>query len=372
MAYQNSNIPTQGVIAGTTEVSFTETGNYQTDVSALRKNTQVQALRESVGADFVSLFVSRYDVPHNWAGYAYIMQSFTIQYEQLAFSVVQFHEAGITNLFAHEVGHNMGCDHNVENTTGYHVESDAFGGHFVGQDGLAYGTVMSYVGTPTYNFSNPAIYFQQTATGVLGQVNNAAAITATIPYFTRFRPTVPFGTVTVTATQPVASAAIGTVGQFTFTRRGGITELPLIVYPTLGGSGVAGVDYNSARNWNRPLSVHRPPVSRLSLLPRANQQRQFSFFLTVAVPIPVPRQLQLPWRPRQTTIILLEIRMSPPCRFSTMALRCRPPKWPHWWLILPIFPLGFRCRRATMSASPGSSLAVRPPNGSSCGHLVRH
>lgn len=244
-AYHNSNIAAHGVIAGTTEINFTETGNYIADVSTLRRDIGVQALRDSVNADFVSLFVSRYDNGHNFAGYAYIMQSFSIQYEQLAFSIVQFHEAGITNLFAHELGHNMGCDHNIENAAGFQVERDAYGWHFSGRDGIEYGTVMSYRGTPTYNFSDPAIYYQETATGVLGQANNAAVIRSTLPYFTRFRPVVSSGTVAVIATQPVAGASAGQVGTFTFTRSGGIMELPLDVFPSTAGTAQSNVDYTS-------------------------------------------------------------------------------------------------------------------------------
>ena len=55
----------------------------------------------------------------------------------------------------------------------------------------------------------------------------------------------PQATVTIVATDPVASESYYDTGRFTVTRAGGDTNLPVIVRYTAGGSAVGGVDYDS-------------------------------------------------------------------------------------------------------------------------------
>jgi len=66
--------------------------------------------------------------------------------------------------FVHELGHNLGCDHNRENAYGG-VRPYSYGYWFTGADAISYGTVMSYVGTRLPFFSNPRISDQGHALG---------------------------------------------------------------------------------------------------------------------------------------------------------------------------------------------------------------
>ena len=95
----------------------------------------------------------------------------------------------------HEIGHNMGCLHNVEDTS--NVGSNyVFSGFSYGKrwtsGGQGYRTVMSYDSEPSnYSikipyFSNPDVSYIGTTTGELN-ADNARVLRSTGPYVSNFR-----------------------------------------------------------------------------------------------------------------------------------------------------------------------------------------
>lgn len=92
-----------------------------------------------------------------------------------AFSIVDVRAANYGNgVVAHEIGHNLGLDHDLANASPWFpsLEIDNYGFHFVGNSGTTWGTIMSYVGQRILNFSNPGIVHDGHPTGT-AQANNA-------------------------------------------------------------------------------------------------------------------------------------------------------------------------------------------------------
>ncbi len=112
-AYQNSGVTPRLRLAGTAEVSYTETGNVSSALSALSSGSdgamdEVHALRNQVGADAVSLLLVN---GGGFCGVAYIMTTPSANFASSAFSVVP-NSCAVGNLsFAHELGHNFGLEH---------------------------------------------------------------------------------------------------------------------------------------------------------------------------------------------------------------------------------------------------------------------
>ena len=79
-------------------------------------------------------------------------------------------------VFAHEIGHNLGADHNKEQ--GKNIHHDDGHGHFIRG---GYRTIMAYC-KPGYNkwinyFSNPEVSYLGSPTGVYGEATNAQLAT---------------------------------------------------------------------------------------------------------------------------------------------------------------------------------------------------
>lgn len=144
-------------------------GDLNTDHNRLKISNDgyfddVLAQRNLYGADLVSLI----SLSSNYCGYGTLVGYFTTVSKNCS----------IGNLsFAHEVGHNLGAHHDIENYTasGYN-----HGHRFYGSDGVLYRTVMSYApGARMAFFSNPLLLFQGTPTGVESVSENARKITET-------------------------------------------------------------------------------------------------------------------------------------------------------------------------------------------------
>lgn len=142
------------------------------------KMDEVHALRDQVGADLVSLAVLPRDNTSSGIGYLLNTPSFSdpgdaLINDQWSFSVVQYHAMNGTSLLAHELGHNLGAQHDRDNskdTTGA-VQPGAFsyshGYRFYGANGVQYRTIMAYApGTRVHYFSNPQVVAAETGIGV--------------------------------------------------------------------------------------------------------------------------------------------------------------------------------------------------------------
>lgn len=161
-AFTNSQINTQFRLVHTAEIAYTETGNYNTDLSRLRNTADgfmddVHTLRNTHKADLVALIE---DNIGDACGVAYVMDSVSAGFAGWAFSVVE--DACVSSYtLAHELGHNMGSMHDrVEGGTGAYPYS------FGHKEAGSFRTIMAYPCTPACtrinHYSNPNVRYQGT------------------------------------------------------------------------------------------------------------------------------------------------------------------------------------------------------------------
>lgn len=119
-SYFNSDIIQRLRLVHIAEVNYAETGNIAFDLDRLRYTgdaflNEVQPLRETYGADVVSLILDHAEP--DACGLAYFIASPKNVANPFAYSVAVL-SCAIGNLtFAHELGHNMGADHDTANIT---------------------------------------------------------------------------------------------------------------------------------------------------------------------------------------------------------------------------------------------------------------
>ncbi|KAF0248560.1 MAG: hypothetical protein FD167_2038 [bacterium] len=175
-AYANSKISTKLNLVQVDMFDVSETLEYSSIVNSIRTNATIATMRNSVKADLVSLVLSS-SSSSALCGIGFLTAS-----SSFGFTVVNF-GCAIGNLtFAHELGHNMGCQHNPEN--GASASSGAFPfsfGHFEVNN---FRTIMSTASpnNPCGNcnrvpfFSNPDVKIGKAPTGVANQRDNAHTI----------------------------------------------------------------------------------------------------------------------------------------------------------------------------------------------------
>jgi len=201
VSYANSTIPLTLTVAHMAEVDYVEDYSLALALAKLTFDNdgvmdEVHDLRDTHEADMVSLIASGGDV----AGIGWILTALDAAMAQRAFSITTYYSLGSLT-FPHELGHNMGCDHDQENITaeGYRLYSYARGWRFyAAEDGKLKRTVMSYApGTRIPYFSNPDIPYMGTPTGVpVGdpdEAHNALTITQSAPYLAQNRPQIAEG-----------------------------------------------------------------------------------------------------------------------------------------------------------------------------------
>jgi hypothetical protein len=184
-AYLNSRIRQRVRLVNAQEYLYVESGTASTDLSNLRANAQIQALRDTHKADLVAMIGEVSGV----CGIGYLMGSNQASGNPNNGFTVTTRSCAVGNLsFAHELGHNMGSQHNPENGSGP-TYPFAFG-HYV--NGV-FRTVMSYV-DPCPNgctrrpyFSNPEILFSGYPTGVDNARDNARSINLTADAIANYR-----------------------------------------------------------------------------------------------------------------------------------------------------------------------------------------
>lgn len=185
--YINSAIGLGMRLAHMEEIAYNENGTFDDHLTRLTSTTDgimdgVHAIRNRYGADDVVLIVQDDDAGAT-CGKAWQMTTLSDAFNEQAFAVVNRGCATTNFSFAHEVGHNLGCDHDRANKASSQIATYAFGWQFEGNtrgkpNGKQWRTVMAYNGSPSSNrtgrFSNPNVSFDGTPTGVApGQTNEA-------------------------------------------------------------------------------------------------------------------------------------------------------------------------------------------------------
>jgi hypothetical protein len=174
----------------TEEITYTETGNLETEVERLQSTSDgymdsVHALRDQYGADLVILLTGRTDT-ENYAGMGYLMNNVSSGFNAWAFSVTR-QDYATRHTFIHEIGHNLGCHHDPDNATGSGAYDYSYGHRFDANE-LRYRTVMAYdPGTRISYFSSPDITVGGIATGIADERDNARTIFNTMETAAAFR-----------------------------------------------------------------------------------------------------------------------------------------------------------------------------------------
>ncbi|KJV07862.1 M12 family metallo-peptidase [Methylocucumis oryzae] len=190
-AYLNSQINMSLNLVGMVEIDYVETGDMTVTLSRLQGTSDgfmdnVHALRNQYGADQVALV----SADSNYCGYASIMTLASQSFAPYAFAVVHddsvYNCLGSNNTFAHELGHNQGNVHNVENSAVAGAAPDAYGYRVCGlfRDIMAYSCSGE---TRIPYFSNPNVYWNGQPTGILNNADTARSMNVTAPTVAGFR-----------------------------------------------------------------------------------------------------------------------------------------------------------------------------------------
>ena len=181
-AYINSKIRQRVRLVYSEEYLYTEV-SASADLSALRSNAAIQALRNTHNADMVAMIGEITGA----CGIGYLMGPIAGNPSNAYTATAR--SCAVGNLsFAHELGHNMGSHHNPENG-GNPTFPYGFGHYVSGQ----YRTVMSYADPCTSGctrfpyFSNPSVVFRGFATGLDNARDNARSINNTADVIAAYR-----------------------------------------------------------------------------------------------------------------------------------------------------------------------------------------
>jgi hypothetical protein len=226
-SYANSNISTRLNLVGFETLKMSEFAEYGTILSAARADFEIGAIRASVKADLVCIMVSS-SSSSSLCGLANLTSS-----SSTAFSVVNF-GCAIGNLtFAHELGHNMGCQHNPENAVSPIFGAFPFSfGHY---EVRRFRTIM---GTASPNdpcgnctrlpfFSNPNVKTGSLPTGIANKRDNAFTINQRAAVLANFNQS---GTTKAVDISVTPSTRFLTQGQsVSYTLSANRTDFPLTV-----------------------------------------------------------------------------------------------------------------------------------------------
>ena len=200
--YQSSQISQRARLVHSEMIDYSETNfDWNTTLNRLTYTgdgflDSVQTLRSTYAADLVVLLVS--SSANGVAGIGWMMGPDWINhaFEAYGFSVVSAYWALNNYTLAHEMGHNMGANHDRAIAAGQGAYDYSYGYCLPGTDGERYHTIMAY---DSYDcpirinhWSNPNVNHpndlnQSVATGVTGSEDNAQTLNNTNPIVTQFR-----------------------------------------------------------------------------------------------------------------------------------------------------------------------------------------
>ncbi len=166
-SYLNSQITQRLRLAHFEQVSYTESGNINTDLTRLQNGSDtfmdnVPTLRNTFAADHVVLITEN---GGGFCGLGYMMETVSNAFESTAYVVVARSCATGYYSFGHELGHNMGADHDAPNatSTGPYVYNRGYVDTTPTSPATPWRTIMAYNGSPSSTrvqfWSNPNVNF---------------------------------------------------------------------------------------------------------------------------------------------------------------------------------------------------------------------
>ena len=186
-AYLNSGINQRINLVHTVAADYAESGDTSKDLSRLTDTSDgyldnLHALRDSFGADQVVMLIKG----GSYCGFAYRMATLSTGFASRAFSIVRHDCVTGYYSFAHELGHNQGAHHELENGSGAIYEY----AHGYQDSSNRFRTVMalSCSGcTRIDHFSNPDVLYNGFPTGDAIVSNNARTLNKTAATVASFR-----------------------------------------------------------------------------------------------------------------------------------------------------------------------------------------
>jgi hypothetical protein len=183
-AYENSQVNARLRLVQTREVQYDETGDISQDLDNLEQGdsgsgsiSEIRQLRAENQADLVCMITESTGGP---LGLANQMNELDVNFSQSAFCVVARQFANTYYVMAHELGHNMGCQHDRDYSADGGVFSYSHAYRFAVSN-ITYHTVMGpQPGLPIPYFSNPDVMFLGVPIGVSEDLANSANNAGTI------------------------------------------------------------------------------------------------------------------------------------------------------------------------------------------------
>lgn len=178
-------------LAGMREFSFDDSGDTTQIMARLASNQEINSWRDGLGADLVGMWLNR----RVSAAYIPYGTSFA---RNTSFHVASANSAStpVGLIYAHEVGHNMGMEHDRANANVNDPSASNYGWY----DCMAgWATLMSYQNQVCANinvaepkripyFSNPDVKYNGLPTGI-AKANNAGRLMFSAPHIASYSPT---------------------------------------------------------------------------------------------------------------------------------------------------------------------------------------
>lgn len=193
VAYAASGVTQEVVLVHTEEmVGYSEPSSFNQILQDLQgtndgKMDNVHGLRTQYGADCVAMLCAN----TQYCGLAYLMSNPSASFAAWAFSVTNYSCMQNSQTLAHELGHNMGCAHDPQNSSaGSGAYSYSFGYRTPNNQ---YRTIMAYSpGGEIDRFSGPNVVFNGFTMGTSSQ-DNVRSLNNTASIVAGWRPTVTVG-----------------------------------------------------------------------------------------------------------------------------------------------------------------------------------
>ncbi len=177
-AYRNSGVAITLELVGLQEVDYAERGSMKAVLTSLQRTGDgeldaVHAMRDSVGADIVTLLAEAADS----CGIAWSMRGEHVAAAKTAFNVVN---AGCLSnqSLAHEVGHNQGNMHDRESTTNSGAFPYSYGYRRCTGEGAGFRTIMAYACkgvARVARFSSPQLAYRGQSMGIAYETDPGSA-----------------------------------------------------------------------------------------------------------------------------------------------------------------------------------------------------